>query len=72
MNIFRRVAVKSLLKNRTRTIVTIIGVILSVILIGALLNLILWVICVIFSIIGGLAANKGEYYRYPFAVRLIK
>lgn len=30
MNIFRRVAVKSLLKNRTRTIVTIIGVILSV------------------------------------------
>ena len=29
MNIFRRVAVKSLLKNRTRTIVTIIGVILS-------------------------------------------
>lgn len=30
MIIFRRVAVKSLLKNRTRTIVTIIGVILSV------------------------------------------
>ena len=50
----------------------VIGVILSVILIGALLNLLLWVACIIFSIIGGIAANKGEKYRYPFAIRLIK
>ena len=27
---------------------------------------------VIFAIMGGIAANKGEPYRYPFAVRLIK
>ena len=46
--------------------------ILTVILIGALLNLILWIVCVIFSIIAGLAANRGEAYRYPFAIRLIK
>ena len=26
----------------------------------------------VFLIIAGLAAQKGEYYRYPFAVRLIK
>jgi len=50
----------------------IIGVILTVILIGALLNFALWVVCVIFSIIAGLAANKGEAYRYPFALRLVK
>lgn len=50
----------------------VIGMVLTVILIGALLNFILWVICIIFSIIAGLAANKGEAYRYPFAIRLVK
>jgi uncharacterized protein len=50
----------------------VIGMVLAVILIGALLNFILWVICIIFSIIAGLAANKGEAYRYPFAIRLVK
>jgi len=50
----------------------IIGIILSVILIGALLNFLIWIVCIIFSIIAGLAANKGEDYRYPFAIRLIK
>src|SRR5690606_7808078 len=49
----------------------IIGMVLSIILIGALLNLLLWIVCIIFSIIAGLAANKGEDYRYPFAIRLI-
>lgn len=35
MNIFRRYTIKSLKKNRTRTIVTIIGIILSVAMITA-------------------------------------
>lgn len=49
----------------------IIGFVLSIILIGALLNFLIWIVCIIFSIIAGLAANKGEDYRYPFAIRLI-
>ncbi|HEX7803010.1 MAG TPA: DUF4870 domain-containing protein [Pseudoxanthomonas sp.] len=56
----------------TLLIVYVIGIILSVILIGALINLIAWIACIVFSIIAGLAANKGEAYRYPFALRLIK
>lgn len=56
----------------TLLIVYIIGIILSVILIGALINLLAWIACIVFSIIAGLAANKGEAYRYPFALRLIK
>jgi uncharacterized protein len=56
----------------TLLIVYVIGIILSVILIGALINLLAWVACIVFSIIAGLAANKGEAYRYPFALRLIK
>lgn len=50
----------------------IIGVVLAVILIGGLLNMLLWVACIVFSIIAGLAANKGERYRYPFAIRLVQ
>ena len=56
----------------TLLIVYVIGIILSVILIGALINLIAWIACIVFSILAGLAANKGEAYRYPFALRLIK
>ena len=50
----------------------VVGIILSVILIGALLNFLIWIACIIFSIIAALAANKGEAYRYPFAIRLVK
>jgi uncharacterized Tic20 family protein len=56
----------------TLLIIYVIGIILSVILIGALINLLAWIACIVFSIIAGLAANKGEAYRYPFALRLIK
>ena len=50
----------------------LIGAILTVILIGALINLLIWLACVVFSIIAAVAANNGEAYRYPFAIRLIK
>ncbi|WP_226470059.1 DUF4870 domain-containing protein [Luteimonas panaciterrae] len=56
----------------TLLIVYVIGIILSIILIGALINLAAWVACLIFSIIGGIKANEGVAYRYPFALRLIK
>lgn len=56
----------------TLLIVYVIGMVLTVILIGALINFAAWIACIVFSIIAGLAANKGEAYRYPFALRLIK
>ncbi len=40
--------------------------------IGAFLIPIVAVVTVVFAIIGGLAANRGEWYRYPFNWRLIK
>jgi uncharacterized Tic20 family protein len=52
--------------------VYIIGTILTIILIGVLINFAAWIACIVLSIMAGLAAQKGEYYRYPFAVRLIK
>jgi len=40
--------------------------------IGFFLAPIVGIVDVIFCIIGAIAANRGEYYRYPFALRLIK
>jgi len=38
----------------------------------SLLNLLLWIAVCVFSVLGGVAANKGETYRYPVNLRLIK
>jgi uncharacterized Tic20 family protein len=36
------------------------------------LNLAVWVVGLVFGIMGTMAANRGEKYRYPIALRLIK
>ena len=46
--------------------------ILTVILIGALINLVAWLTCIVLSIMAALKVNEGVAYRYPFALRLIK
>ena len=56
----------------TLAIVYVVGIVLSVILIGIFINLAAWVACLILCIMGGMKANEGVEYRYPFALRLIK
>jgi uncharacterized protein len=46
--------------------------VLSAILIGLFLMPLLLIGNIIFCILGGVAANKGQKYRYPVALRLIK
>ncbi len=36
------------------------------------LHLLVWIGVIVFAVLGALAANKGETYRYPFALRLVK
>ncbi|KQX68879.1 DUF4870 domain-containing protein [Angustibacter sp. Root456] len=50
----------------------VVGGVLSVILIGFLVLLAVWVISIVFAIMAGIAANRGERYRYPVTLRLIK
>ena len=50
----------------------IISAILVVVVIGAVLSWIVWIVGVVFSIIAFLQAKDGKHYRYPFAIRLIK
>jgi len=56
----------------TLAIVYVAGIVLSVILIGIFINMAAWIASLVLSIIGGMKANEGVAYRYPFALRLIK
>lgn len=46
--------------------------VLSIVGVGLLLYPVLWIGGLVFAIMAGLAANKGEYYRYPVSLRLVK
>ena len=56
----------------TMAIGYVIASVLSVVGIGLLLYPVVAILQIVFGIIAGLAANKHEDYRYPFALRLIK
>ena len=49
----------------------IVCMVLTIVFIGALLMPLVWIASLIFMILAGVAANKGENYRYPVALRLI-
>ena len=49
-----------------------IGVLLAIILIGVVILLALGVVSIIFPLIGGIKANNGEVWKYPFSIRFLK
>ncbi len=49
----------------------IVAIVASALLIGFLLYPIIWIGNLVLCILAGMAANKGESYRYPIALRLI-
>ncbi|MGN6300813.1 MAG: DUF4870 domain-containing protein [Angustibacter sp.] len=50
----------------------VISTVLAVVLIGFVLYFVVWVASLVFAIMAGIAANRGERYRYPVTLRLIK
>ncbi|MEY9213332.1 DUF4870 domain-containing protein [Thermobifida halotolerans] len=48
--------------------------ILSVITFGLLffVPMVVWIFSLVFCILAGMAANRGEWYRYPVSTRLVK
>lgn len=46
--------------------------ILTLVLIGFLLLIVVGIAWLVLTILAALAANKGETYRYPFTLRLVK
>lgn len=48
-----------------------VAIVLSFVAIGFLLYPVIWIGNLVFCILAGVAANKGEDYRYPVTLRLI-
>lgn len=56
----------------TIAIAYVICMVLTLVVIGVFLLPVVGVLNLVFCIIGGIKANGGEAYRYPFTLRLIK
>lgn len=56
----------------TMLIGSVIGSILIVVGIGIVIVVAIWIMIIVFSILAALAANKGEAYRYPVTIRMVK
>ena len=68
----RRQSVEALNFQITTYIAAIISAILIVLLIGLILLPIVGIAWLVLTIMAGLAANRGEDYRYPVNIRLVK
>jgi len=54
------------------TIYGIASFILMFVLIGFLTGLAVWLLAIIFPIVGGIKANNGELWEYPLTIKFIK
>lgn len=57
--------------NITAALAAIVASILMIVLIGFLLLPIVLIAWLVLTVLAGVAASKGEHYRYPFTLRLI-
>jgi uncharacterized Tic20 family protein len=46
--------------------------VLACVVIGLFLMPVLWIAEIVLSVMGGMAASRGEWYRYPFNIRMVK
>jgi len=53
------------------TIAYIVSGVLIIVLIGLILLPIVWIGALVFQIQAAIAANRGEWYRYPLSIRLV-
>jgi hypothetical protein len=58
--------------NILMTIAYVVCGLLFCVAIGVFLLPIVWIVNILFAILGGVAASRGERYRYPFNWRLIQ
>ncbi|GAB2525360.1 DUF4870 domain-containing protein [Spirosoma aerophilum] len=55
----------------TMAIAFAVSILLTMILVGIVLIFVVGVVWLVFTIIAGIKANNGEYYRYPLTIRFI-
>jgi uncharacterized Tic20 family protein len=56
----------------TMGIAYVVAGILTVVLIGALLLPVIGILTIVFGIMAAVAANRGQFYRYPLSIEFIK
>ncbi len=54
------------------TIYGVVSFVLMFVLVGFLTGLAVWLMAIIFPIIGGIKANNGELWEYPLTIKFIK
>ena len=55
----------------TVLIAYLVSFVLMLVLIGFLLFFVVWVLAIVFGIQAAIAANRGEWYRYPINIRMV-
>jgi uncharacterized Tic20 family protein len=55
----------------TLVIAYIVSFVLMLVLIGFVLFFVVWIGSIVLMIMATIAANRGEWYRYPFNLRLV-
>ncbi len=55
----------------TVLIAYLVSFVLMIVLIGFLLFFVVWVLSIVFCIQAAIAANRGEWYRYPINIRMV-
>ncbi|MGN8050134.1 DUF4870 domain-containing protein [Curtobacterium sp. 22159] len=56
----------------TMGIAYVVAGLLTIVLIGALLLPVIGILTVVFGIMAAVAANRGQFYRYPLSIEFIK
>ena len=64
-------AAESLNFSLTLIIAYLISAILILVVIGIFLMIAIWICALIFHILGGMAASRGDSYRYPINIRMV-
>jgi len=68
---FKHHAAESLNFQITITIAYVVSAVLVLLLIGILMLLVVWIGSIVLMIMATMAANRGEWYRYPISIRLV-
>jgi len=50
----------------------VVSIVLMFVLIGFLTAFALWIMMIVFPIIGGIKANNGELWEYPLTIKFLK
>ncbi|WP_375400668.1 DUF4870 domain-containing protein [uncultured Amnibacterium sp.] len=68
----KRNAASALNFQITMAIISVVGYILWIILVGILVTIAVSIVVLIFSILAAVAANRGTDYRYPLSIPFVK